>query len=163
MSESHIKTEKPAACKTPMWLRLLPGFVPAWFCSPLAMRCSGNALVYQPRAGRTRHWHILLGIIAGSTVYRISPSQLQRGGLQTPILPGRIILYWLPSDISAEVADVGISGVIIDAVMLTRSTFLIAYIGRKWFGLDRETVILMVPAAVSAQVRQGDGYHRAGG
>ena len=32
---------------------------------------------------------------------------------------------------------------IIDAVMLT-STFLIAmYIGRKWFGLDRETVILI--------------------
>lgn len=42
-----------------------------------------------------------------------------------------------------QIADVGISGVIIDAVMLT-STFLIAmYIGRKWFGLDRETVILI--------------------
>ncbi|XNM56689.1 putative sulfate exporter family transporter [Escherichia coli] len=46
---------------------------------------------------------------------------------------------WLPSETLPQIADVGISGIIIDVLTLS-STFLLAcFLGQKVFGLDKHT------------------------
>ncbi|WP_341263568.1 YeiH family protein [Morganella morganii] len=143
MSESHIKTEKARCTAKPMWLRLLPGFVLAGVLTTAAMLLGEMPWFINLGLGALT-LAILLGIIAGNTVYPHIKPQCEAGVgfAKHYFLRAGIILYGFRLTFQ-QIADVGISGVIIDAVMLT-STFLIAmYIGRKWFGLDRETVILI--------------------
>ncbi|MFP1454250.1 YeiH family putative sulfate export transporter [Escherichia coli] len=82
---------------------------------------------------------ILLGMVLGNTMIRTSgkavtvvcclPSKYPRPG---------IILYGFRLTFS-QIADVGISGIIIDVLMLS-STFLLAcFLGQKVFGLDKHT------------------------
>ena len=83
---------------------------------------------------------ILLGMVVGNTVYP-QISQSCDGGVifaKQHLLRLGIILYGFRLTFS-QIADVGVSGIAIDALTLT-STFLLAcFIGQKVFGLDKKT------------------------
>ena len=101
---------------------------------------------------------IVLGILVGNTVYPYIASATAGGvtfSKQTLLRAG-IILYGLRLTFQ-DIANVGVSGVAIDAVVLS-STFLLSWwVGTRIFGLDRRTAMLIGagssiwgPAAVMA-------------
>lgn len=87
---------------------------------------------------------ILLGIVVGNTVYPVVSKPCDAGikFAKHYFLRAGIILYGFRLTFQ-QITDIGATGVIIDALTLT-STFLLAYwLGRKVFGLDEETTLLI--------------------
>ncbi|WP_010350475.1 YeiH family protein, partial [Escherichia sp. TW09276] len=83
---------------------------------------------------------ILLGMVLGNTVYPHIWKSCDGGVLfaKQHLLRLGIILYGFRLTFS-QIADVGISGIIIDVLTLS-STFLLAcFLGQKVFGLDKHT------------------------
>ncbi len=82
---------------------------------------------------------ILLGMVIGNTVYPQIWKQCDGGVLfaKQHLLRLGIILYGFRLTFS-QIADVGISGIVIDVLTLS-STFMLACLGQKVFGLDRHT------------------------
>jgi uncharacterized integral membrane protein (TIGR00698 family) len=83
---------------------------------------------------------ILLGMVVGNTVYPQITKSCDGGVIfaKQHLLRLGIILYGFRLTFS-QIADVGVSGIAIDALTLT-STFLLAcFIGQKVFGLDKQT------------------------
>lgn len=83
---------------------------------------------------------ILLGMVVGNTVYPQIAKSCDGGVIfaKQHLLRLGIILYGFRLTFS-QIADVGVSGIAIDALTLT-STFLLAcFIGQKVFGLDKQT------------------------
>lgn len=87
---------------------------------------------------------ILFGIVIGNTLYP-SIERYCAPGVQLAkqrLLRLGIILYGFRLTFQ-QIADVGVSGLVIDALTLG-STFLLAcWLGRRVFGLDRETTMLI--------------------
>src|ERR1700736_3106546 len=87
---------------------------------------------------------ILLGIVLANTIYTRLAGTVGPGvnfSKQTLLRAG-VVLYGLRLTLQ-DIGDVGIAGVLIDAVVLT-STFALAYpLGTRFFGLDRTTAILI--------------------
>lgn len=87
---------------------------------------------------------ILLGMIVGNTVYpRLAP--VAAAGVlfsKQTLLRAGIVLYGLRLTFQ-NIAEVGVAGVAIDAVVLS-STFMLAYwLGTRVFGMDRRTAMLI--------------------
>ncbi len=83
---------------------------------------------------------ILLGMVLGNTIYPHIWKSCDGGVLfaKQYLLRLGIILYGFRLTFS-QIADVGISGIIIDVLTLS-STFLLAcFLGQKVFGLDKHT------------------------
>ena len=83
---------------------------------------------------------ILLGMVLGNTVYPHIWKSCDGGVLfaKQHLLRLGIILYGFRLTF-AQIADVGVSGIVIDVLTLS-STFMIAcFLGQKVFGLDRHT------------------------
>ena len=87
---------------------------------------------------------IVLGIIAGNTLYpRIAG--MSAGGItfsKQILLRAGIILFGLRLTFQ-DIAAVGITGVAIDAVVLTSTFVLSWWAGTRVFGLDRKTTLLI--------------------
>ncbi len=87
---------------------------------------------------------IVLGMIVGNTVYRRF-AQVAAGGVTFStqwLLRAGIILYGLRLTFQ-NIADVGVAGVAIDAIVLS-STFALAYLlGTRVFGIDGKTAMLI--------------------
>jgi len=87
---------------------------------------------------------ILIGMVLGNTLYpRFAPS-LSAGVTfsKAQILRLAIVLYGFKITLT-QVASVGISAVVIDALVLS-STFIITYLlGTKWLKMDRTTTLLI--------------------
>ncbi|MBS0452141.1 MAG: YeiH family putative sulfate export transporter [Proteobacteria bacterium] len=87
---------------------------------------------------------IAIGMLVGNTVY---PKLAARAGhgigfSKTKLLRAGIVLYGMRLTFG-EVASIGVSGVLVDVIMLS-STYLAAYwIGTRVLGLDRETSLLI--------------------
>lgn len=87
---------------------------------------------------------ILFGMVIGNTFYPHLATHCDAGVLfaKQYLLRLGIILYGFRLTFQ-QIADVGISGVLIDVLTLS-STFLLAcWLGRRLFGLDRDTVWLI--------------------
>nr|WP_314419326.1 YeiH family putative sulfate export transporter [uncultured Erwinia sp.] len=87
---------------------------------------------------------IIVGIVLGNTVYPLLHPQCDEGVqfAKQKLLRLGIILYGFRLTFQ-QVMDVGLSGVIVDVVMLS-STFLIAsYMGSRLLGIDRQTAWLI--------------------
>jgi uncharacterized integral membrane protein (TIGR00698 family) len=87
---------------------------------------------------------LVMGMVAGNTFYpRIAASS--GSGVQFAkknLLQIGIVLYGFRITFQ-QISEVGWAGMMIDALVLS-STFFLAYvIGTKWFGLDRQTAILI--------------------
>lgn len=87
---------------------------------------------------------IVAGIVAGNTFYSRFAGMCNPGVMlaKQQLLRVGIILYGFRLTFQ-QIADVGVSGVVIDMLTLG-STFLLAcWLGRRVFGLDRDTVWLI--------------------
>ncbi|MGB9098866.1 YeiH family putative sulfate export transporter [Erwinia sp.] len=87
---------------------------------------------------------IVAGIIAGNTFYPRFASNCGPGVIlaKQQLLRLGIILYGFRLTFQ-QIADVGISGVLIDVLTLSSTFFLACWLGRRVFGLDRDTVWLI--------------------
>ncbi|AKL11150.1 TPA: YeiH family protein [Kluyvera intermedia] len=83
---------------------------------------------------------ILFGIVAGNTLYPRLHVRCDAGVLWSKqhLLRLGIILYGLRLTFS-QIAEVGVSGITIDVLMLSSTFMLACLLGQKVFGLDRKT------------------------
>ena len=83
---------------------------------------------------------ILFGIVAGNTLYPRIHAHCDVGVLWSKqyLLRLGIILYGLRLTFS-QIAEVGVSGIAIDVLMLSSTFMLACLLGQKVFGLDRKT------------------------
>jgi uncharacterized integral membrane protein (TIGR00698 family) len=87
---------------------------------------------------------IVLGIALGNSVYpRMAPQAAAGVGFSKQwLLRAGIVLYGLRLTFQ-DIGQVGVGGVLIDALVLT-STFALAWwAGTRWFGIDRESALLI--------------------
>lgn len=122
---------------------LLPGLLLAGAITAVAM-WAGNIPWVENLGFGALTLAIIFGIILGNTLYpsiegacavgvHLSKQKLLRLG---------IILYGFRLTFQ-QIADVGMTGIVTDAITLT-STFLLAmWVGRKVFGMDSQTVMLI--------------------
>ncbi|MCS3607660.1 YeiH family putative sulfate export transporter [Erwinia rhapontici] len=87
---------------------------------------------------------IVFGIVAGNTLYPLIYPSCDSGILlaKQKLLRLGIILYGFRLTFQ-QIANVGISGVIIDIMTLSSTFFIACWLGRKVFGLDRDTAWLI--------------------
>lgn len=87
---------------------------------------------------------IVLGMLVGNTVY---PRWAAASGAGVAFSKGNllrlgIVLYGLRLTVQ-DIGQVGVAGVVIDLLVLS-STFLLAcWVGTRWLGMDRKTVMLI--------------------
>ncbi|MBF8177345.1 MAG: YeiH family protein [Burkholderiaceae bacterium] len=139
---SSVKLER-ATSSGGQWQQLLPGLTLTGLIAVLAIAL-GNIEVLQANGISALTLAIVLGILVGNTVYpRIAPASA--AGVQfskAKLLRLGIILYGLRLTFQ-DIANVGWSGVVIDAMVLS-STFGLAYVlGTRVFGLERQTALLI--------------------
>jgi len=87
---------------------------------------------------------ILLGMLLGNTLYPRIDGHCNGGVIfaKQHLLRLGIILYGFRLTFS-QIAEVGVSGLVIDALMLISTFALACFVGKKVFGLDRETCWLI--------------------
>lgn len=142
MSEQSQPITLAKKCFTPVY-RWLPGLLLTGVLTALAIYI-GDIPWFASMGLGALTLAILFGIIVGNTFYPVAKPYSDEGVkfAKHYLLRTGIILYGFRLTFQ-QIADVGATGLIIDAIMLT-STFLIAmWIGRKYFGLDEQTVILI--------------------
>ncbi|HGV3502307.1 TPA: YeiH family protein [Providencia stuartii] len=124
-------------------LKLLPGLLLAGILTAIAIYLGEQSWFMDIGLGALT-LAILLGIVVGNTFYPTASKSCDTGVkfAKHYFLRAGIILYGFRLTFQ-QITDVGATGVIIDALTLT-STFLLAYwLGKKVFGLDDETTILI--------------------
>lgn len=87
---------------------------------------------------------IVLGIVLGNTIYPSIAAPSSAGVMfsKQTLLRAGVILYGLRLTLH-DIGEVGVTGVLIDALLLS-STFALAYfLGTRVFGLDRQTLMLI--------------------
>ncbi len=87
---------------------------------------------------------IVAGIVAGNTLYPHLAVSCDPGVIlaKQQLLRLGIILYGFRLTFQ-QIADVGVSGVLIDVLTLSSTFFIACWLGRRVFGLDRDTVWLI--------------------
>ena len=87
---------------------------------------------------------IVFGILIGNTVYPYITRPCNDGVAfaKQKLLRVGIVLYGFRLTFQ-QIADVGVSGIVIDMLVLGSTFFLACWLGRKVFDLDRETVWLI--------------------
>ena len=124
-------------------LRLLPGLALSAVLAAVAGRLGATG--WLPAHGMTALTvAIVLGIVLGNTVYPFFAASSGAGvtfSKQTLLRAG-VILYGLRLTLH-DIGQVGMSGVLIDAVLLSSTFALALFLGTRLFGLDRETSMLI--------------------
>ncbi|WP_213993587.1 YeiH family protein [Sodalis sp. dw_96] len=124
-------------------LALLPGLALAGALTSAAIWAGNIPLIMHLGLGALT-LAIIFGIIAGNTVYPWLQPASHSGVLfaKQRLLRMGIILYGFRLTFQ-QIADVGAAGVVIDLLTLS-STFLLAcWLGRKVFGMDSQTAMLI--------------------
>jgi uncharacterized integral membrane protein (TIGR00698 family) len=87
---------------------------------------------------------IVLGILLGNTVYPFIAASSGAGVIfsKQTLLRAGVILYGLRLTLH-DIGQVGMSGVLIDAALLSSTFALALFLGTRLFGLDRETSMLI--------------------
>lgn len=124
-------------------LRLLPGLALSAALAAAAIRLGATG--WLPAHGMTALTvAIVLGILLGNTVYPFFAASSGAGVLfsKQTLLRAGVILYGLRLTLH-DIGQVGVSGVLIDAVLLSSTFALALFLGTRLFGLDRETSMLI--------------------
>ncbi|AOM40554.1 YeiH family protein [Xenorhabdus hominickii] len=124
-------------------LNLIPGVILAAILTALAIYISNIPWFINIGLGILTI-AILLGIIVGNTLYPFLKSTCDHGIHLSKhyLLRAGIILYGFRLTFQ-QIMDVGATGILIDALMLSSTFFIALWIGRRFFRLDRQTVILI--------------------
>jgi uncharacterized integral membrane protein (TIGR00698 family) len=124
-------------------LRLLPGLALSAVLAAVAIRLGATG--WLSAHGMTALTvAIVLGILLGNTVYPFFAASSGAGvtfSKQTLLRAG-VILYGLRLTLH-DIGQVGVSGVLIDAVLLSSTFALALFLGTRLFGLDRTTSMLI--------------------
>ncbi|AIJ09553.1 MULTISPECIES: YeiH family putative sulfate export transporter [Edwardsiella] len=132
-----------ASHQTHALLRLLPGLLLTGIITAVSMWAGALPWVEQLGFGALT-LAIILGILIGNSVYPALsiPCSVGVHLAKQKFLRLGIILYGFRLTFQ-QIADVGLTGIVTDALTLS-STFLLAlWLGRKVFGMDKQTVMLI--------------------
>jgi uncharacterized integral membrane protein (TIGR00698 family) len=124
-------------------LRVIPGLVVSALLALVAIRL-GSLGWLQAHGMSALTVAIVLGIFLGNTLYPYFAAQGGEGiafSKQTLLRAG-VILYGLRLTLH-DVGQVGIAGVLIDALLLSSTFALAHFLGTRFFGLDRSTSMLI--------------------
>ena len=131
----HNKANKPIAMLPGLLLAGAIAAVATWLAQFPAIKNNGlSALTLA----------IVIGLVIGNTVYPSIASSCASGVgfAKARLLRAGIILYGLRLTFQ-DIGQVGMAGVVIDALVLS-STFLLAqWVGQKLLGMDRRTTLLI--------------------
>ena len=128
-------------------LNPLPGLLPGLALSG-ALAAAGIALGrigwLQDHGFSALTMAIVLGMLVGNTVY---PRWAAVSGAGVAFSKGNllrlgIVLYGLRLTVQ-DIGRVGVAGVIIDLLVLTSTFALACWVGTRWLGMDRKTVMLI--------------------
>lgn len=122
---------------------LIPGLLLSGALAIIAIRLGGLGWL-QAHGMSALTVAIVLGILLGNTIYPTIAAGSTAGVLfsKQTLLRAGVILYGLRLTLH-DIGEVGATGVLIDAVLLS-STFALAYfLGTRVFGLDRQTSMLI--------------------
>ncbi len=97
---------------------------------------------------------ILLGMVIGNTIYPQIWKQCDGGVLFAKQHLLRLDYPLRLPPYLSQIADVGISGIVIDVLTLSSTFMLACFLGQKVFGLDRHTSWLIGAGSVSAARRR---------
>lgn len=121
----------------------LPGLAVA-----LAMGVAGLALASLPALGRWQLSALTVAIVLGMVLGNLGGTRLPPGlgpGLhvaQRHLLRAGVVLYGLRLSFQGVVA-IGVPGLLLDLTIVATTLWLGAWAGRRWFGLDRDTALLV--------------------
>lgn len=123
--------------------RLIPGLLLTSILTALALWATSTPWATQLGLG-TLTLAILFGIMIGNTLYPKLSSHCHAGVqfAKQYLLRLGIILYGFRLTFQ-QIADVGATGIIIDALTLSSTFFLAYWLGRKIFNLDTQTTMLI--------------------
>ena len=141
---SQTQPERHASPPELSWLqRMLPGLALSAALAGAAVSL-GRIGWLQDHGLSALTLAIVLGMLVGNTVYPRFAAASGPGvnfSKQTLLRLG-VVLYGLRLTVQ-DVGQVGLAGVVIDALVLG-STFALAYgVGTRWLGMDRKTVMLI--------------------
>ncbi|MBK5073890.1 YeiH family putative sulfate export transporter [Budviciaceae bacterium CWB-B4] len=141
MQQSHLATVKPSLFKsaTP----LLPGLLLTGAITLLSIYAANQPAVAQLGLSALT-LAIVIGMVLGNLVYPAISSVCDAGVhlAKQKLLRLGIILYGFRLTFQ-QIADVGTSGIIIDALTLISTFFLACWAGKHLFGLDKQTTLLI--------------------
>ncbi len=123
--------------------RILPGLLLCATVAAIAIRI-GTIGWLQAHGMSALTVAIVLGIVLGNTVYPhlADSSGVGVGFAKQTVLRMGVILYGLRLTLH-DVAQVGLAGVLIDALLLSSTFALALFLGTRVFGLDRATAMLI--------------------
>jgi uncharacterized integral membrane protein (TIGR00698 family) len=143
---NKLSQPAPGRLFFPSWrekLRLLPGLALSVALAAVSIRLGAGGWL-QAHGMSALTVAIVLGIVLGNTIYPsiAASSGAGVGFSKQTLLRAGVILYGLRLTLH-DIGQVGFSGVLIDALLLS-STFALALIlGTRLFGLDRPTALLI--------------------
>jgi uncharacterized integral membrane protein (TIGR00698 family) len=143
---NKLSQPAPGRLSFPSWqekLRLLPGLALSAALAAVSIRLGAGGWL-QAHGMSALTVAIVLGIVLGNTIYPsiAASSGAGVGFSKQTLLRAGVILYGLRLTLH-DIGQVGFSGVLIDALLLS-STFALALIlGTRLFGLDRPTALLI--------------------
>lgn len=123
--------------------RLLPGLALSAGLGWLGIRLAGYSWVQM--AGLSGlSLAIVLGMLVGNLGYAHMAGQAEAGVVfsKQNLLRLGIVLYGLRLTVQ-DVAQVGVAGVLIDAVVVCATFLLAVWVGTRWLGLERSTAMLI--------------------
>lgn len=123
--------------------RYAPGLILSLLVAGIALWAGNNTTI--SAAGLSAlTLAILLGMVLGNTLYPQIDEHCNGGVIfaKQHLLRLGIILYGFRLTFS-QIAEVGVSGLLIDALTLISTFALACFVGKKVFGLDRETCWLI--------------------
>jgi len=118
---------------------VVPGLVLTGIITGFALWLAGISVIQSLSLGALT-LAILCGMVVGNTLYPRIEAQCGSGVLfaKQYLLRLGIILYGFRLTFS-QIAEVGMSGLVIDIIMLTSTFTLACWLGQKVFGLDKQT------------------------
>ncbi|MCG3461240.1 YeiH family protein [Xenorhabdus bovienii] len=141
MSESQLgKIDRPQ--HNPI-LILIPGFILTAVLTAIAIHVGGMPWFINMGLGALT-LAILLGIIVGNTLYPLLKPTCDKGVhfAKHYLLRVGIILYGFRLTFQ-QITDIGATGLLIDAIMLSSTFFIALWLGHTFLGLDSQTAVLI--------------------
>ncbi|MDR0225582.1 MAG: YeiH family protein [Burkholderiaceae bacterium] len=143
MNTASVPHTAPSFLQPRRWASLLPGLLLAGSLAAIATWLARQPLLTGSGLSALT-LAICLGLIVGNTVYpRLAPACHGGVGLaKQRLLRAGIVLYGLRLTFQ-DMGQVGLAGVLVDALVLTSTFVLAQWLGRRVFGLDARTTVLI--------------------